>query len=59
MSTTSPTTALASRPASPGSRLATLPPWDFDAGVRTLGFEAIRWADGNQIADFHRASQAG
>lgn len=49
MSTTSPTTALASRPASPGSRLATLPPWDFDAGVRTLGFEAIRWAEANLI----------
>lgn len=44
MSTTSPSTALVSLP-SPASRLSTLPPWDFDAGVRTLGFEAAAWAE--------------
>lgn len=29
----------------PLNRLATLPVWDFDAGVRTLGFEAAKWAE--------------
>ncbi|CAN5837756.1 hypothetical protein BH24ACT5_BH24ACT5_04720 [soil metagenome] len=29
----------------PASRLVTLPPWDFDGDVMTLGFEAVRWAE--------------
>lgn len=44
MSPSSTSTALAS-PVNPASRLTTLPPWDFGAGVRTLGFEAVQWAE--------------
>lgn len=44
MSPSSTSTALVS-PASPGSRLTTLPSWDFDGGIRTLGFEAAAWAE--------------
>ncbi len=44
MSPSSTSTALAS-PATPASRLTTLPAWDFDAGIRTLGFEAAAWTE--------------
>jgi hypothetical protein len=46
MSPSSPSTALVS---SPASRLSTLPPWPWEpfdpAAPRTLGWEAIRWAE--------------
>jgi hypothetical protein len=29
----------------PADRLTTLPPWDFDAGIRTVGFAAAHWAE--------------
>lgn len=42
MSLASTSTAAVSNPA---NRLATLPPWDFDSGLLTLGFEAADWAE--------------
>lgn len=42
---TSPTLTSTAEGSNPGNRLATLPSWDFDGGVRTLGFEAARWAE--------------
>ena len=41
----SPSSTSTADVSSPADRLATLPAWDFDAGVRTLGFEAAKWAD--------------
>jgi hypothetical protein len=42
---TSATSTSSVAASSPADRISTLPPWDFDGGIRTLGFAAATWAE--------------